>query len=265
MTPMFEKMGPVDSELQNPQELPVSKLVNGDAGFRIPQGTDPLSVNMNLLRSPSDNLFTFALNKLSIAQTCALNAVLLKNVRRDGAITFLGKERMLRTTHSFFNDQTNKYDRQKFISLMRHLSVIPTTTVQALSSYDPVDADLYAALMKILLYEKLFLSHYDRALSIFRPKCQTHFGGDVYKAIGGSVTLESSLSEEVSSQVFQGLDWFILDELCVRLAYDISDVLGQVGKEVVLVAFLDWVIDESAHVLDKIPGVTMQAVLIQIL
>ncbi|KAK0213249.1 hypothetical protein DFS33DRAFT_1269862 [Desarmillaria ectypa] len=288
LTPIFEKMGPVNSDLLKiPQERPVSKLVNGDAGFRIPEGTDPLSVNMNLLRSPND-IFTFTITKLSIAQTDSLNAVLLKNVQRDGAITFLGKERMLRTIRSFCHDQMNKYDRQKFISLMRHLSVIPTAIAQAPSAYDPVDTGLYVALMEILLYEKLFPSHYDRALSIFRlakdtslrmtcpfmleyifslstvmQKCQTHFGGDVYKAVGGSITLESSLSEEVSSRIFQGVDQFILDELGVRLAYDTSDVLGQVGKEVVLVAFLDWVIDESAHVLDKMPGVTMQALRIQ--
>ncbi|SJK97029.1 uncharacterized protein ARMOST_00278 [Armillaria ostoyae] len=98
---------------------------------------------------------------------------------------------------------------------------------------------------------------------IFNLYCRAEkpnpFGGDVYKAVGGSVMLESSLSEEVLSQVFQGLDRFILDELCVRLAYDISDVLEQVGKEVVLVAFLDWVIDESAHVLDKIPDSSLIA------
>ncbi|KAK0240757.1 hypothetical protein EDD85DRAFT_1019723 [Armillaria nabsnona] len=75
-----------------------------------------------------------------------------------------------------------------------------------------------------------------------KMKCRTYFGGDVYEAVRGSVTLESSLLEEVS-----------------------SDVLEQVDKEVVLVVFLDWVIDKSAHVLDKIPGVTILAMRIQIL
>ncbi|KAK0462592.1 uncharacterized protein EV420DRAFT_1525759 [Desarmillaria tabescens] len=288
LLPMFEKMGPMNSDLiQIPQERPVSKLVNGEAGFRIPEGSDPSSVDFNRLRSPSD-LFTFTITKLSLVQTDALNAVVLKNVHQDGAMTFLGKERMFRTVRSFCHDQMNKHDRPKFASLMRHLSVIPTLMGQAPQSNDPVDAELYATLMNILLDEKRFPSHYDRALSVFRliedtslrmicpfmtehifnlsaamQKCQTRFGGDVYKAVGDTITLESSLSEEVSSRVFQGLDQFISDKLGVRLAYDSSDVLGQVGKEVVLVAFLDWVIDESGHVLDKMPDVTMQAVQIQ--
>ncbi|KAG7446693.1 uncharacterized protein BT62DRAFT_894361, partial [Guyanagaster necrorhizus] len=122
MLPMFETLGPVNSDLLKiPQERPVSKLVNGGAGFRFPEGTDLSSINLNLLRSP-DDLFTFTITKLTLAQTDTFNAVVLKNVHPDGAITFLGKERMLRTIRAFSYDQTNKYDRQKFISLMRHLS-----------------------------------------------------------------------------------------------------------------------------------------------
>ncbi|PBK71922.1 hypothetical protein ARMSODRAFT_883367, partial [Armillaria solidipes] len=123
LLPMFEKMGPVNSDLIHiPQERPVSKLVNGEAGFRVPEGSDPSSgVNLNLLRSPND-LFTFTITKLSLAQTDALNAVVLKNIHQDGAITFLGKERMFRTVRSFCHDQMNKHDRPKFLSLMRHLS-----------------------------------------------------------------------------------------------------------------------------------------------
>ncbi|KAK0238287.1 hypothetical protein EDD85DRAFT_768275, partial [Armillaria nabsnona] len=121
-TPIFEKMGPVNSDLLKiPQERPASKLVNGDAGFRIPEGIDVSSLNLNLFRSP-DDLFTFTITKLSLAQTDSLNAVLLKNVHHDGAITFLGKERMLRTIRAFCHDPRNKYDRLKFTSLMRHLS-----------------------------------------------------------------------------------------------------------------------------------------------
>ncbi len=239
---------------------------------------------MNLLRSPND-LFTFTITKLSLVQTDTLNAVVLKNIHQDGAITFLGKERMFRTVRSFCHDQMNKHDRPKFLSLMRHLSVIPTSMGQAPQSNDPVDAGLYAALMNILLYEKRFPSHYDRALSVLRlvkdislrmscpfmmehtfnlstviQKCQTHFGEDVTYAAGFSISLEPSLSEEDSSSVFWELDQFISDKLGVRLAYDASDVLGQVGKEVVLVAFLDWIVDESAHVLEEIPSVLFDAV-----
>ncbi|KAK0462593.1 uncharacterized protein EV420DRAFT_1265383, partial [Desarmillaria tabescens] len=117
---MFETMGPVNSDLlQIPQERPVSKLVDGEAAF--PEGSDPSSVDFTLLRSP-DDLFTFTITKLSLAQTDALNAVVLKNVSQDGAITFFGKERMFRTVRSFCHDPKNKYDRLKFLSLMRHLS-----------------------------------------------------------------------------------------------------------------------------------------------
>ncbi|PBK95390.1 hypothetical protein ARMGADRAFT_1062022 [Armillaria gallica] len=150
------------------------------------------------------------------------------DVGRDGAITFLGKERMLRTTRTFCHDQVKKYDRQKFISLMRHLSVILTAIAQAPLSYDPVDVELYTALMKILLYEKLFPSRYDQMSDLFRWRC-----------VRG----------------------------CTRLCYaGILSVGGFiVDKDVVLVVSLDWVTDESAHVLDKIPGVTIQAMRIHIL
>ncbi|KAK0480502.1 hypothetical protein EDD18DRAFT_1205473 [Armillaria luteobubalina] len=286
LLPMFEKMGPVNSDLIHiPQERPISKLVNGEAGFSVPEGNDRSSAfNLNSLRSP-DDLFTFTITKLSLVQTDALNAVVLKNVHQDGAITFLGKERMFKTVRSFCHDQMNKHDRPKFLSLMRHLSVIPALMGQAPQSNDPVDAELYAALMSILLYEERFPSHYDRALSVLRlvedislrmscpfmtehtfnlstviQKCQTHFGGDVTHAVGFNNSLEPSLSEEDSLTVFRELDQFISDKLGVRLAYDTSDVLGEVGKEVVLVAFLDWIIDESALILEKIPAVVSRAV-----
>ncbi|PBK82575.1 hypothetical protein ARMGADRAFT_1068108 [Armillaria gallica] len=283
LTCIYQQIGPVNSELLKiPQEPPATKYVNRD---QIPVLTDLSSATELIrLRSPED-LATFTIAKLSLAQTDALNAVILKEVDHDGAITFLGKERMLRTVRAFCHNPMNKYDRPKFTSLIRHLSVTATEAVaQAPWSYDPVDTELYVALMEILLCVSPFPSHYDRALSVFRlvkdtslritcpfmleyifnisavmQKCQTHFGGDVYRVAGGSITLESSLSEEVSSRVFQGLDQFISDKLGVRLAYDSSDVLGQVGKEVVLIAFLDWIIDESAHVLDELPSVTIQA------
>ncbi|KAK0492636.1 hypothetical protein EDD18DRAFT_449314 [Armillaria luteobubalina] len=280
---MYKEMGPVNSELLKiPQHLPEPKYVNED---QIPSVTD-LSSAMDVvrLRSPEDSI-TFTVTKLSLAQTDALNAVILKNADHDGAITFLRKERMLRTVRAFCHDPMNKYDRPKFTSLIRHLSVIPTEAIaQASLSYNPVDTELYVTLMDILLCATPFPSHYDCALSVFSlvkdaslrmtclfmlehifnisavmQKCQDHFGGDVYRAIGVSITLQSSLSEEVSSQVFEGLDRFISDKLGVGMAYDSSDALGQVGKEVVLVAFLDWIVDESAHVLEELPTVTMKA------
>ncbi len=288
-TPTYEKMGPVNSSLLKiPQERPAPRLVNGSTGFRIPEGIDVSSVNWNLFRSP-DDLFTFTITKLSLAQTDSLNAVLLKNVRHDGAITFLGKERMLRTIRAFCHDPVNKYDRPKFTSLIRHLSIVPTTVPPTLLSDGPVDVELYVALMEIQLGKNPFPSRWDRALSVFRlvkdtslrmtcpfilehilnlsaarEKCQIHFGGNVYRVVGGPLMLEPSMSEEVSLRVFQALDRFILEELGVRLAYDTSDILGQVGKEVLLVGFLDWVIDESGHVLVKMSGVTRQAVRRQI-
>ncbi|KAK0213256.1 hypothetical protein DFS33DRAFT_109700 [Desarmillaria ectypa] len=75
---------------------------------------------------------------------------------------------MLRTVRIYDHDPANKYDRQKFPSLMLHLSVIPTVIVQTPLSYDPVDAELCRALIEILLNEKFFTSRYDHALSVFR-------------------------------------------------------------------------------------------------
>ncbi len=143
--------------------------------------------------------------------------------------------------------------------------------------------------MVMQLGKNSFPSRWDRALSVFRlvkdtslrmtcpfivehifnlsavmQKCQTHFGSDMYSVVGGHLAPEPSLPEEVSLRVFQVHDRFILEELGVRLAYDTSDILGQVGKEVVLVGFLDWVIDESGHVMVKMSGVTKQAVRRQI-
>ncbi|KAK0497571.1 hypothetical protein EDD18DRAFT_159463 [Armillaria luteobubalina] len=285
-TPTFEKMGPVISDLLKiPQERPVPKLVDGSAGFRIPEGVDIASINWNTFRSP-DDLFTFTITKLSLAQTDSLNAVLLKNVHHDGALTFLGKERMLRTIRAFCHDPTNKYDRPKFASLMRHLSIIPTNVTRpTLLSDGPVDTELYVALMEIQLAKNHLPSRWDRALSVFRlmkdtsirmtcpfmlehifnlsavmQECRNHFGGDVYKIAGGPFMLEPSLSEEVSLRVFQALDRFVLEGLGMRLAYDTKDILGQVAKDIVLVAFLDWVIDESSHVLVNMSVVTRQAV-----
>ncbi|PBK73421.1 hypothetical protein ARMSODRAFT_952487 [Armillaria solidipes] len=276
---------PVNSTLLKiRQEERTVKLVNGESSFIFPEGTDPVSVNWNLFRSP-DDLFTFSITRLSLSETDAFNAVLLDNVRYDGAITFLGKERMLRTVRTYDHDPVNKHDRQKFTSLMRQLSVTPTAIALATSSYDPVDAKLYAALMGILCNETPFISRYNRALSVFQllkdpskrkscpfvlehisnfhaalQGCQAKFGraihspGDVR-----SVTLEPSLSEDISSQVFEALERFVSEKFDVRLTYDTSDILGQVGKDVMLVAFLGWVIDEAFHVLDHMPA-TMKRV-----
>ncbi|PBK95353.1 hypothetical protein ARMGADRAFT_1163951 [Armillaria gallica] len=276
---------PVNSTLLKiRQEKRTVKLVNGESSFIAPEGTDLDSVNWNLFRLP-DDLFTFSITRLSLSETDAFNAVLLDNVRYDGAITFLGKERMLRTVRTYDHDPVNKHDRQKFTSLMRQLSVTPTALALATSPYDPVDAELYAALMGILLNEIPFISRYNRALSVFQllknpstrkscpfvfehisnfhaalQGCQAKFGraihrpGDVW-----SFTLEPSLSEDISSQVFETLERFISEKFNVRLTYDTSDVLGQVGKEVMLIAFLGWVIDEAVHILDETP-VTIQKV-----
>ncbi len=86
-----------------------------------------------------------------------------------------------------------------------------------------------------------------------------------HRAVGFSNSLEPSLSEENSSSVFRELDQFISDKLGVRLVYDTGDILGQVGKEVVLVAFLDWIVDESALVLEEIPAVVSRAVRVPML
>ncbi|KAK0194954.1 hypothetical protein F5146DRAFT_923652 [Armillaria mellea] len=288
-SPPYEGPLPVNSLLLKIfQEKRTVELVNGESEFIFPEGTDLDSVNLNLFRSPED-LFTFPITRLALSETDAFNTVLLDNVRYDGAITFLGKERMLRTLRIYDHDPANKHDRQKFTSLMRQLSVTPTAIAQAPSSYDPVDAELYTALMGILLNETPFVSRYNRALSIFQllkdpskrkscpfvlehiskfhaalQGCQAKFGRAIYRPGDvWSVTLEPSLSEDISSQAFEALERFVLEKFKVRLTYDTSDVLGQVGKEVMLIAFLSWVIDEAVHVLDETPVTIKKVVRIQ--
>ncbi|KAK0225438.1 hypothetical protein IW262DRAFT_1266129 [Armillaria fumosa] len=110
-SPPYEGPLPVNSSLlKNFQQKHTVKLVNGESSFIFPEGTDLESVNWNLLRSPED-LFTFPITKLSLSETDAFNAVLLDNVKYDGAITFLGKERMLRTIRIYDHDPANKHDR----------------------------------------------------------------------------------------------------------------------------------------------------------
>ncbi len=290
-SPPHEGPLPVNSTLLKiRQEKCTVKLVNGESSFIVPEGTDLDSLNWNLFRLP-DDLFTFSITKLSLSETDAFNPVLLDNVRYDGAITFLGKERMLRTVRTYDHDPVNKHDRQKFTSLMRQLSVTPTAIALTTSSYDPVDTVLYAALMGILLNETSFISRYNRALSVFRllkdpstrkscpfvwehisnfhaalQGCQAKFGRAIYSPGDvWSVTLEPSLSEDISSQVFEALERFVSEKFSVRLTYDTSDVLGQVGKEVMLVAFLGWVIDEAVHVLDETPVTLKKVVRTQLL
>ncbi|KAK0448665.1 hypothetical protein EV421DRAFT_2052199 [Armillaria borealis] len=287
--PVYEGPLPVNSSLLKIfQEKHTVKLVNGESSFNFPEGTDAVesSITWNLFRLP-DDAFTFSITRLSLSETDAVNAVLLANVSYDGAITFLGKERMLRTIRTYDHDPVNKNERHKYTSLMRQLSVTPTAIAQtSSSSYDPVDAELYKALMGILLNETPFISRYNRSLSVFpllkNPSlrktcpfvlehisnfhaalqgCQANFGRAIRSPRDvWSVTLEPSLSEDISSQVFEALERFVLEKFSVRLTYDTSDILGQVGKEVMLVAFLGWVIDEALHVLDRMPATIKRVV-----
>ncbi|KAK0495822.1 hypothetical protein EDD18DRAFT_1167537 [Armillaria luteobubalina] len=233
------------------------------------------SSKVNRQRSPHD-VFTFTITKLTLDQTDAFNVVLLDNVKSDGAITFLGGERMLRTLRVFWHDSLHKFDRQKYASLMRHLSIIPPSLYHASTPFEPVDTELYVALMGIVLNQTKFISGYDRALSIYRllqktsrrrtcsfltqhiynltvfmEGCQSHFsmlGGPKFRKTESSLRLKMSLSPEVSARVFTTLEIFVSKTLGVSMDFD-EDVLGKLGKEVALLAFLDWLDVEMPMVL----------------
>ncbi|KAK0203574.1 hypothetical protein DFS33DRAFT_1487874 [Desarmillaria ectypa] len=166
--PLFESGAPMKSNLLSiPQEMPQSLLVNGETGIRISDVNDISEFNRH--RSPGD-VFIFTITKLTLDQTDAFNAVMLQNMKSDGAVTFLGRERMLRTLRVFWHNPLHRFLRQKYALLMRHLSIMPQPLSHAStsSSLEPVDTELYVALMGIVLNQTKFVSVYDRALSIYR-------------------------------------------------------------------------------------------------
>ncbi|SJK98622.1 uncharacterized protein ARMOST_01890 [Armillaria ostoyae] len=276
--PLFDTRAPMKSALLSiPQEKPTSRLVNGQTGISLSDMNDISEWNRH--RSP-DDVFTFTITKLTLDQTDAFNVVLLDNVRSDGAITFLGRERMLRTLRVFWNNPLHRFDRQKYASLMRYLSIIPPPPLSrtSTSSLEPVDTELYVALMGIVLNQTKFVSGYDRALSIYRllqttshrrtcpfvtqhiynltvfmERCQNHFsmlGGPAFRKPKSSLHLKMSLPPELSARIFTTLENLVSKTLGVRMDFD-EDVLGKLGKEIALLAFLDWLDVEMPMVLIK--------------
>ncbi len=254
--------------LSIPQKKATSRLVNGQTGINLSNINDISEMNRH--RSP-DDVFTFTITKLTLDQTDAFNVVLLDNVKSDGAITFLGRERMLRTLRVFWHDPLHRFDRQKYASLMRHLSIIPQPLPHAStsSSLEPVDTELYVALMGIVLNQTNFVSGYDRALSIYRllqatsrrqtcpfvtqhiynlsvfmDSCRDHsttLGVPAFRNPTGksSLHLKMSLPSELSLKIFTTLENFVSKTLGAKMDFE-EDVLGKLEKEVTLLAFLDW-------------------------
>ncbi len=276
--PLFDAEAPKKSSLLSiPQEKPTSRLVNGQIGINFSNINDISEVNRH--RSPND-VFTFTISKLTLDQTDAFNAVILENTRSNGAITFVGRERMLRTLRVFWNNPLHRFDRQKYASLMRYLSIIPQPLSHASTSspLEPVDTELYVALMGIVLNQTKFVSGYDRALSIYRllqatsrrqtctfvtqhiynlsvfmESCRTHFakaGTPEFRMPQSSLRLKRSLPSELSLKIFTTLENFVSKTLGAKMDFD-EDVLGKLGKEIALLAFLDWLDVEMPMVLIK--------------
>ncbi|KAK0192831.1 hypothetical protein F5146DRAFT_520659 [Armillaria mellea] len=273
---LFDAEAPMKSNLLSiPQEKATSRLVNGQAGIDFSNINDISEVNRR--RSPND-VFTFTITKLTLDQTDAFNIVLLENMRSNGAITFLGRERMLRTLRVFWHNPLHRFDRQKYASLMRFLSIIPQSLSPAptFSSLEPVDTELYVALMGIVLNQTKFRSGYDRALSIYRllqttsrrqtcpfvtqhiynlllimERCRDHFCGPgmpSFKMPQSSLRLKMSLSSELSLRIFATMERFVSTTLGAEMDFD-EDLLGKLGKEIALLAFLDWLDVEMPKVL----------------
>ncbi|KAK0449044.1 uncharacterized protein EV420DRAFT_1565596 [Desarmillaria tabescens] len=261
--PLYESGAPMMSTLLAvPQEKPTSRLVNGETGIRLSDENDISEMNRH--RSP-DDVFTFNVTKLTLDQTDAFNVVILQRTKSDGGITFLGRERMLRTLRVFWNNSLHRFIRQKYASLMCHLSIIPhpLSHGSAFPSLEPVDTELYVALMGIVLYRNKFVSGYDRALSIYRllqktshrqtclfvtehiynvsvfmESCRNHFSGPTHD--NHSFRLKTSLPSGLSLRIFTILEKFVSTTLGAKMDFD-DDVLGKLGKEVALLALLDWI------------------------
>ncbi|PBK80203.1 hypothetical protein ARMGADRAFT_1092392 [Armillaria gallica] len=267
--PPLDAEAPTKSNLLSiPQKKATSRLVNGQTGISLSDMNDISEWNRH--RSP-DDVFTFTITKLTLDQTDAFNAVLLENVQSDGAITFLGREHMLRTLRVFWNDPLQRFNRQKYTSLMRYLSIIPQplSHTSTSSSLEPVDTELYVALMGIVLNQAKFISGYDRALSIYRllqatsrrqtcpfvtqhiynlsvfmNSCRNHsttLGVPAFRNPTGksSLHLKMSLPSELSLKIFTTLENFVSKTLGAKMDFE-EDVLGKLEKEVTLLAFLDW-------------------------
>ncbi|KAG7445313.1 uncharacterized protein BT62DRAFT_897718 [Guyanagaster necrorhizus] len=268
---LYESGAPMTSDLLSiPQEKPTSRLVNGETAIRLSNENDISEINRH--RSP-DDVFTFTVTKLTLDQTEALNTVLLRNMKYDGGITFLERAHMLRTLRVFWYNPLHKFLRQKYASLLRHLSIIsqPLSHGSTSSLLEPVDSELYVALMGVVLNQTKFVSRYDRALSIYRLLQKTsqrrtcpfvtehiynlsvfmdsfriHIPGAMFD--NHSLRLKVSLPSELSLRIFTILEKFVSTTLDVKMDFD-DDVLGKLGKEVALLAFLDRIGVEMPKVL----------------
>ncbi|KZP10701.1 hypothetical protein FIBSPDRAFT_989509 [Athelia psychrophila] len=124
------------------------------------------STGLSVIRSDQDletyraseqaksDLFTFQINKLTPSQTHSINAVLLKNARSDGAVTFLSKACMLNTARTFCASFLNLPDRSKYQPLIHILN--------------EVDIELFTLLMKICTGQDDHKSKHNRVLAVFR-------------------------------------------------------------------------------------------------
>jgi len=149
--------------------------------------------------------FVFKITKLSRPQTLELNSVVLLNMKEAGALTFLSKERMLRTARAFRSLPSNFPESNLLVPLIEVLTAstirpeppalrpplqsptaVPDEDNDALSFVDVV---LYVLLMQICTGQRQFPSAYDRAHLVFkimekaRPTTFAHeVGQEVEKA-----------------------------------------------------------------------------------
>ncbi|KAG0693445.1 hypothetical protein DFH29DRAFT_839086, partial [Suillus ampliporus] len=76
--------------------------------------------------------FVFKITKLTRPQTSALNSVVLINVNKTGSLTFLSREKMLRTARAFRSSPINFPASELLVSLIARLTATMETEVSAL-------------------------------------------------------------------------------------------------------------------------------------
>ncbi|KAF7971743.1 hypothetical protein HWV62_19991 [Athelia sp. TMB] len=235
--------------------------------------TDDLDQDLATYRASEQakrDLFTFKINKLTRTHTHALNAVLLKNTRLSGAVTFLSKPRMLNAARTFCSSVLNIPERSSYLPLIRLL--LPE--VEALE----VDVELFTALLKILVGQDGCESQYNHTLTVYKLLDREEYvtceftlvhtqlsktAIDRYKARvgepleaggGGSKGSEPTLRMQLIPSTFgDGSDNILAGTIDLIHSLGIpkpsGDALDVLQHRVVAMSLIDWAIQEPARLL----------------
>jgi len=272
----FIKRGPpLKSSLLNVKPAPATPIyARVDSireGFKSPKSLE----HYRSSQEGENDSFVFKITKLSRPQTLELNSVVLLNMKEAGALTFLSKERMLRTARAFRSLPSNLPGSNLLVPLIEVLTastIGPEPTALRPSLQSPaavpdedndalsfVDVVLYVLLMQICTGQRQFPSAYDRAHLVFkimekaRPTSFAHeVGQEVEKAFRsckresedmGSFAegvriapLLSSIPSELSSQLFH-----VMIPYMSKLGAVMSKgegILEELQDEVAVVSFL---------------------------